>query len=67
MLCIYCGEPLDGGEYTMPWEDGDNMYGYTICPHCKKKNIEEDDDQYSEDKLEHFEMVNIQPLAKSML
>ena len=55
MLCIYCGEPLDGGEYTAPWEDDDNMYGYIICPHCKKKNIEEDDDQYCDHKRGYLE------------
>lgn len=36
--CINCGGSLSGGSYTGPWEDGDNEYGYVICPHCRCKN-----------------------------
>ena len=36
--CENCGQSLSGGEYTAPWEDGDNEDGYIICPHCHHKN-----------------------------
>ena len=36
--CINCGYSLRGGSYTGPWEDGNNEYGYVICPHCRCKN-----------------------------
>ncbi len=36
--CINCQQDLLGGVYTAPWEDGDNEYGYVICPHCGAKN-----------------------------
>ena len=46
--CSRCGLPLDGGDLTLPWEDGDNAEAYIICPHCGRKNIVygygEDDD-----------------------
>ena len=46
--CENCGMPLEGGEFTAPWEDGDNPNAYVICPHCRYKNIlygfGEDDD-----------------------
>lgn len=46
--CISCGQPLRGGELTLPWEDGDNPEAYIICPHCGEKNTVygygEDDD-----------------------
>ena len=32
--CRNCGNSLEGGYYTDPWEDGDNEYGYWICPYC---------------------------------
>lgn len=38
--CINCGQDLSEGVYTAPWEDGDNEYGYVICPHCRTKNID---------------------------
>lgn len=38
--CINCGYSLQGGSYTLPWEDGNNEYGYVICPHCRCKNEE---------------------------
>ena len=38
--CINCQQDLSGGVYTAPWEDGDNEYGYVICPHCGAKNID---------------------------
>lgn len=37
--CINCQQSLDGGEVTLPWEDGDNEDAYVICPHCRCKNI----------------------------
>lgn len=44
-ICIECGWPLDGGDYMMPWEDGDNPYAIIRCPHCGCENpIYEDDD-----------------------
>lgn len=44
--CEKCGWDLEGSDYTMPWEDDDNEYGYYICRHCHHKNeiIEDDDD-----------------------
>lgn len=36
--CYNCGGSLAGGEYTFPWEDGSNEYGYWICPHCHAIN-----------------------------
>ena len=38
--CENCGRSLDGGELTLPWEDGDNPTAYVICPHCRYKNIQ---------------------------
>ena len=38
--CENCGWSLKGGEYVSPWEDGDNEYGYIICPHCRHENID---------------------------
>lgn len=35
--CPNCDMPLDGADYTMPWEDGDNQCGYWICRHCGAK------------------------------
>lgn len=34
--CPRCGTPLYYGFYTVPWEDGDNEYGYWTCSHCGK-------------------------------
>ena len=46
--CVSCGWPLDGGDLTLPWEDGDNPNAYIICPHCGTENevygYGEDDD-----------------------
>ena len=44
--CENCGASLRGGVYTAPWEDGDNSEGYIICPKCKHKNIDYDDDDH---------------------
>ena len=48
--CESCGQSLEGGDLTLPWEDGDNPYAYVTCPHCRYKNIrygygEDDDDE----------------------
>lgn len=45
--CISCGRPLDGGDLTLPWEDGDNRYAFVTCPHCGYENIMEG---YGEDE-----------------
>jgi len=37
--CVSCGNSLASGDYAMPWEDGDNEYGYVTCPSCGYKNI----------------------------
>lgn len=46
--CVSCGWPLEGGDLTLPWEDGDNEFAYIICPHCGAENTVygygEDDD-----------------------
>ena len=46
--CESCGQSLDSGELTLPWEDGDNPHAYVTCPHCRYENIVygfgEDDD-----------------------
>lgn len=46
--CENCGQSLEGGDFSLPWEDGDNAFAYVICPHCRHKNIlygyGEDDD-----------------------
>ncbi len=36
--CESCEESLQYGDYHAPWEDGDNAYGYVVCPHCGHKN-----------------------------
>lgn len=41
--CSNCGQPLSGGEYTAPWENGNNSDGYTKCPHCGYTNFDWDD------------------------
>ena len=28
ITCIYCGQSLEGGVLTLPWEDGDNPNAY---------------------------------------
>lgn len=38
--CESCGGSLAGGNYTMPWENGNNKDGYTKCPHCGHINFE---------------------------
>ena len=46
--CEICGQSLQWGELTLPWEDGDNKYAYVRCPYCGYENIKygygEDDD-----------------------
>ena len=46
--CINCQQSLQGGDLTLPWEDGDNPTAYVICPHCGYQNdvygFGEDDD-----------------------
>ena len=42
--CANCGESLQGGEYTAPWENGNNSDGYIKCPHCGYINFDWDDD-----------------------
>ena len=37
--CENCGRSLDGGELTLPWEDGDNEEAYVECPYCHHRNI----------------------------
>ncbi len=44
--CESCGQSLEGGDLTLPWEDGDNPYAYVTCPHCGHENIR---DGYGED------------------
>ena len=41
--CANCGQSLSGGEYTAPWENGNNPDGYIKCPHCGYVNFEWDD------------------------
>ena len=38
--CSNCGQSLAGGEYSAPWENGNNSDGYTKCPHCGYINYE---------------------------
>lgn len=46
--CENCGQSLEGSDYTLPWEDGDNSAGYWTCRHCGAINwdwaSDEDDD-----------------------
>lgn len=46
--CINCGQSLSGGDFTAPWELGDNENASVTCPHCGYENIlygyGEDDD-----------------------
>jgi DNA-directed RNA polymerase subunit RPC12/RpoP len=42
-LCSNCGQSLSGGEYTAPWENGNNSDGYIKCPHCGYINYDWDD------------------------
>lgn len=43
--CENCGRSLEGGSFTLPWEEDDNMYAYIICPYCRHKStIYEDED-----------------------
>ena len=42
-ICSNCGQSLNGGEYTAPWENGNNSEGYVTCPHCGYTNFEWDD------------------------
>ena len=37
--CISCGQSLNGGDLTLPWEDGSNPNAYVTCPHCGYENI----------------------------
>lgn len=38
--CFNCGNSLNGGDYTLPWENGNNEDGYIKCPHCGFINFE---------------------------
>ena len=38
--CVVCQQSLEGGEYTAPWENGNNPDGYTKCPHCGSINYD---------------------------
>ena len=40
MRCCECGCELRGAAYTLPWEDGDNDYGYWTCPSCGEETID---------------------------
>lgn len=40
--CSNCGQSLNGGEYTAPWENGNNSDGYVKCPHCGYIDFERD-------------------------
>ena len=40
MECCNCGCSLANAPYTMPWEDGDNEYGYWTCKNCGEKNTD---------------------------
>lgn len=42
--CENCGQSMSGGEYTAPWENGNNPDGYIKCPHCGHVNFLWDDD-----------------------
>lgn len=48
MECENCGQSLDRGVLTLPWEDGNNPYAYVTCPYCGHENTvcgySEDDD-----------------------
>jgi len=37
--CDVCQNSLAGGRLVVPWEEGNNSYGYIVCPHCRHKNI----------------------------
>lgn len=41
--CKNCGQSLSGGEYTAPWENGNNPDGYVKCPHCGYANFRYED------------------------
>lgn len=47
-ICIACGQSLRGGDYVLPWEEGDNPSAFIRCPHCGYENerdgFGEDDD-----------------------
>lgn len=36
--CVNCGASLKGCIMVVPWEDGDNPYGYIECKCCGTKN-----------------------------
>lgn len=38
--CETCHRFLEGGELTLPWEDGDNKYAYVTCPYCGWNNVQ---------------------------
>ena len=38
--CVVCQQSLEGGEYTAPWENGNNPDGYTKCHHCGSINYD---------------------------
>jgi len=37
--CESCGQSLSRGDFSLPWEDGNNAYAYVRCPYCGHKNI----------------------------
>lgn len=45
-ICIACGQSLRGGDFVLPWEEGDNPGAFIRCPHCGYEN---DRDGFGED------------------
>ena len=39
MECINCQKSLENGDFTAPWEDGDNSHAYVKCCNCGSENI----------------------------
>ncbi len=37
--CESCGQSLADGDFSAPWEDGNNEYAYVRCRQCGHKNI----------------------------
>ena len=37
--CESCGQSLSGGDFSLPWEDGNNANAYVRCRYCGHKNI----------------------------
>lgn len=40
MECCNCGCELRESSYTLPWEDGDNEYGYWTCNNCGAETLD---------------------------